>query len=461
MRSRRHWEKGNGTVMEIFGMGGTSRQRKAFFAALVGLIINLILGMVKIFAGWQSGFLSVIGDGFNNITDVGAVILLMMTFHYASKPSDKEHPFGHGRLEYVNSTVMSAIILYVGITLLVESVQKILHPEDSYFSIWTASALTVGIIAKLFLTWWYKRAGENLKSEAFNAYSADSFSDILSTTGVLVAACVEYFSGYHVDGIMGVIMSLFILYTGYGIMKEALNSIIGATPDAEMYEKIKTVILETPGVYGVHDLIVHDYGPENHFASAHVELDSNLTLVEGHELAETVMTKLRNEFNIQAVVHADPKAVSNPKEMEYMRDLEAAIYRTGLPVSYHDFFVVEKEEGIYISFELELKGPCDKSDEEMYQMILTEILKSNPKYFIEMMVDRNFISGKVYVNRGGWNILLNNCKAISVIARMVPAIFIWISERKHECDKYDKIMKTEQCIKICNYKYFHVRKPYG
>ena len=295
---------------------------------------------------------------------------------------------------------MSAIILYVGITLLVESVQKILHPEDSYFSIWTASALIVGIIAKLFLTWWYKRAGENLKSEAFNEYSAVSFSDILSTTGVLVAACVEYFSGYHVDGIMGVIMSLFILYTGYGIMKEALNSIIGATPDAEMYEKIKTVILETPGVYGVHDLIVHDYGPENHFASAHVELDSNLTLVEGHELAETVMTKLRNEFNIQAVVHADPKAVSNPKEMEYMRDLEAAIYRTGLPVSYHDFFVVEKEEGIYISFELELKGPCDKSDEEMYQMILTEILKSNPKYFIEMMVDRNFISGKVYGKSG-------------------------------------------------------------
>ena len=400
MRSRRHWEKGNGTVMEIFGMGGTSRQRKAFFAALVGLIINLILGMVKIFAGWQSGFLSVIGDGFNNITDVGAVILLMMTFYYASKPSDKEHPFGHGRLEYVNSTVMSAIILYVGITLLVESVQKILHPEDSYFSIWIASALIVGIIAKLFLSWWYQWAGENLKSEAFNAYSADSFSDILSTTGVLVATCVEYFSGYHVDGIMGVIMSLFILYTGYGIMKEALNSIIGATPDAEMYEKIKTVILETPGVYGVHDLIVHDYGPENHFASAHVELDSNLTLVEGHELAETVMTKLRNEFNIQAVVHADPKAVSNPKEMEYMRDLEAAIYRTGLPVSYHDFFVVEKEEGIYISFELELKGPCDKSDEEMYQMILTEILKSNPKYFIEMMVDRNFISGKVYGKSG-------------------------------------------------------------
>lgn len=386
--------------IEIFGMEGASRQKKAFFAAFIGLAVNLILGTVKIFAGWQSGFLSVIGDGFNNMTDVGAVILLMMTFYYAAKPSDKEHPFGHGRLEYINSTVMSAIILYVGITLFVESIQKILHPEGSHFSVFTASVLAAGILAKLFLTWWYKRAGERLKSEAFNAYSADSFSDILSTTGVLIATCVEYFSGYHVDGIMGAIISLFILYTGYGIMKEALNSIIGATPDKEIYEKIKTAILEIPGVYGVHDLIVHDYGPENHFASAHVELDSNLTLVESHELAETVMTKLKTEFNIQAVVHADPKAVSNPNEMEYMRDLEAAIYRTGLPVSYHDFFVVEKEEGIYISFELELKGPSNKSDEEMYRLILTEILKSNPKYFIEMMVDRNFISGKVYGKSG-------------------------------------------------------------
>lgn len=381
------------------GNGG-SRQKKALFAAFVGVVVNLILGGVKIFAGWQSGFLSVIGDGFNNITDVGAVLLLMMTFYYAAKPSDKEHPFGHGRLEYINSTVMSAIILYVGITLFVESVQKILHPEDSHFTIFTAGVLVFGIIGKLFLTWWYKWAGEKLKSEAFNAYSADSLSDILSTVGVLIATCVEYFSGYHVDGIMGVIMSLFILYTGYSIMKDALNSIIGATPDAEIYEKVKTTILKIPGVYGVHDLIVHDYGPENHFASAHVELDSNLSLVESHELAEAVMTKLRNDFNIQAVVHADPKAVSNPKEMEYMRDLEAAIYRSGLPVSYHDFFVIEKEEGIYISFELEVKGHTDKSDEEMYQMILSELVKSNPKYFIEMMVDRNFISGKVYGKSG-------------------------------------------------------------
>ncbi len=373
-----------------------SRQKRAFYVGLVGLLINFILGSIKIFSGWQSGFLSVIGDGFNNITDMGAVLLLMITFYYAAKPSDKEHPFGHGRLEYINSTMMSAVILYVGITLFVESVQKIMHPEDTDFNIYTAAVLIVGIIGKLFLTWWYRRASDRLRSEAFKAYSADSLSDILSTTGVLIATSVEYFSGYHVDGAMGVVMSLFILYTGYGIMRDALNSIIGATPDSEVYQRIKEAILHSPGVYGVHDLIVHDYGPENHFASAHIELDSQLSLVESHELAEAVMTRLRTEFNVQAVIHADPKAVSNPKEAEYMRDVEAAIYRSGLPLSYHDFFVIEKEGNIYLSFELALTGPCNKDDSEIYQLVSRELAKINPKYFVETMVDRNFISGKVY-----------------------------------------------------------------
>lgn len=391
MRSRRHWEKGNGTVMEIFGMGGTSRQRKAFFAALVGLIINLILGMVKIFAGWQSGFLSVIGDGFNNITDVGAVILLMMTFYYASKPSDKEHPFGHGRLEYVNSTVMSAIILYVGITLLVESVQKILHPEDSYFSIWTASALIVGIIAKLFLTWWYKRAGENLKSEAFNAYSADSFSDILSTTGVLVATCVEYFSGYHVDGIMGVIMSLFILYTGYGIMKEALNSIIGATPDAEMYEKIKTVILETPGVYGVHDLIVHDYGPGRRFASLHAELPYNMDMLDAHEIIDTAEKRVKNNLGCDISIHLDP-VITDDEQINELRKITNQIISTiDARLSMHDFRVMRGPMMKKLMFDVVVPYDFEISDDVLKKKINSYIKIYDDNCYAVINIDRAMV----------------------------------------------------------------------
>lgn len=372
------------------------RTKKAFLAGSVGLFVNFLLGFFKILAGWQSGFLSVVGDGFNNITDMGSVILLMMTFYYAAKPSDKEHPFGHGRLEYINSTVMAAVILYVGITLLVQSVQKILHPEDTTFTPFVAVILVVGLAGKLFLAWWYKRAGKRLNSHAFDAYSADSLSDMLSTSGVLVATLVEYFFGVHIDGYVGTIMALFILWTGYGIMKNAVNSILGATPDAEVYKKIRECILSCPGVYGVHDLIVHDYGPENHFCTAHVELDSSLDLVESHELAENVMTTLREKLNVQATIHADPKAVSNPREEGYRRDLESAIYRSKLPLSYHDFFVEERGGEIHLSFELALTGPCRLSDKEIYEKICECLQEINPAFTVETMVDRNFISGKVY-----------------------------------------------------------------
>lgn len=372
------------------------RTKKAFLAGSVGLFVNFLLGFFKILAGWQSGFLSVVGDGFNNITDMGSVILLMMTFYYAAKPSDKEHPFGHGRLEYINSTVMAAVILYVGITLLVQSVQKILHPEDTTFTPFVAVILVVGLVGKLFLALWYKRAGKRLNSHAFDAYSADSLSDMLSTTGVLVATLVEYFFGVHIDGYVGTIMALFILWTGYGIMKNAVNSILGATPDAEVYKKIRECILSCPGVYGVHDLIVHDYGPENHFCTAHVELDSSLDLVESHELAENVMTTLREKLNVQATIHADPKAVSNPREEGYRRDLESAIYRSKLPLSYHDFFVEERDGEIHLSFELALTGPCRLSDKEIYEKICECLQEINPAFTVETMVDRNFISGRVY-----------------------------------------------------------------
>lgn len=372
------------------------RTKKAFLAGSVGLFVNFLLGFFKILAGWQSGFLSVVGDGFNNITDMGSVILLMMTFYYAAKPSDKEHPFGHGRLEYINSTVMAAVILYVGITLLVQSVQKILHPEDTTFTPFVAVILMVGLVGKLFLAWWYKRAGKRLNSHAFDAYSADSLSDMLSTSGVLVATLVEYFFGVHIDGYVGTIMALFILWTGYGIMKNAVNSILGATPDVEVYKKIRECILSCPGVYGVHDLIVHDYGPENHFCTAHVELDSSLDLVESHELAENVMTTLREKLNVQATIHADPKAVSNPREEGYRRDLESAIYRSKLPLSYHDFFVEEWDGEIHLSFELALTGPCRLSDKEIYDKICECLQEINPAFTVETMVDRNFISGRVY-----------------------------------------------------------------
>lgn len=378
----------------IFSM--QSRQHKAYAFCLAGMAVDAALGLTKIFMGWQSGSIAVMGDGFNNVTDVGSTFLLLLTFFYAAKPSDKEHPFGHGRLEYLNSTVMAAAVLYVGITLVIDSIQKIMNPEPIAFSPLLVAVLVVGIAGKFLLSLIYRQAQKVTGSEAFSAYGADSVSDVLSTAGVLAAVLAEKFTGYHIDGWMGILMAAAILYTGYSILKNAVNSLIGAPPDDAVYQEVEAFMLKIPGIYGVHDLIIYDYGPENQFLSAHVEMDSRMNLVDSHELAEQVMEKIKERFHIQAVLHVDPKAVSNPREQQYMHELEAAIYRSNLPLAYHDFFVEETANDVHMSFEVSFTGKCRKSDQEIYDVLSREMRQVNPKYHIDIMVDRNFISGKRY-----------------------------------------------------------------
>ncbi len=377
-----------------------SRRRTAYFFCCLGMAIDGILGGLKIWVGRQSGSISTVGDGFNNVTDVGAVFLLLLTFYYAAKPSDKEHPFGHGRLEYINSTVMASVVLYVGIMLCVDSVRKIWEPEAIVVSaplLWT---LGIGIVGKLSLCFLYQLAVRKTGAESFRAYGADSMSDVLSTVGVLAAVAVEAMTGFLIDGYVGVLVSFLIIHTGYDILKQALNSIIGAEPDNALYQEVREYMETQPGIYGVHDLIIHDYGPENRFLSAHVEMDSRLDLVAAHQIAEGLMDGIKENFRMQAVVHADPKAVGNPREKEYRRDLEAAIYRTRLPLSYHDFYAEEHDGDVYMSFELSFTDKCTLSDEEIYEKLAKEIdearRETDENYYIDMMIDRNFISGKRY-----------------------------------------------------------------
>ena len=377
-----------------------TRRHAAYFFCCLGMTIDGVLGGLKIWSGLASGSISAVGDGFNNVTDVGAVFLLLLTFYYAAKPSDKEHPFGHGRLEYLNSTVMASVVLYVGIMLCVDSFEKILAPEAVVADARLVTALGIGIVGKLSLFFFYRLAVKKTGAEAFRAYGADSMSDVLSTVGVLVAVAVESMTGFLIDGYVGVLVSFLIIHTGYEILKQALNSIIGAEPDAALYREVQAYMEAQPGIYGVHDLIIHDYGPENRFLSAHVEMDSRLDLVTAHRIAESLMDGIKETFHMQAVVHADPKAVGNPREKEYRRDLEAAIYRTALPLSYHDFYAEEHEDGVYVSFEISFTDKCHLTDEEIYERLSKEIeavqRETNENYFIDMMIDRNFISGKRY-----------------------------------------------------------------
>lgn len=377
-------------------LNGSERYKKSLWFCLIGMLINLVLGGAKVFVGYESGFVSIMGDGFNNITDVGDVVLLAMTFYYAAKPSDAEHPFGLGRLEYINASVISAIIIYVGITLFIKSIDQIRLPQNTEFTWITAGILIFSMIIKCFLAWFYERAGKKLNSDAFYAYGKDSLSDLFATAGILIAAFIEQNTGYHIDGIVGVIVSLLILYTGYEILKKSVNHMLGTISDEALYQDVKAEVLSIPGVYGVHDVIIHDYGPGRHFATVHIEVDSKLSFMDSHAITEKVTTQLRDKFDLQVVVHADPILLYEPKEKEYRRDLESAIYQSKLPVSYHDFFAVKKGDKIYFSFELTLEGKSEKTDKEIYEIISEKMKNINPTYHVKLLVDRHFISGKIY-----------------------------------------------------------------
>lgn len=372
------------------------RLRQCFQFCAVGFFIDILMGGCKIFMGWKSGSISVISDGFNNMTDAGAVFLLMLTFYLASRPSDREHPFGHGRMEYLNSTLMGVAVIYVGISLLRESIEKILHPQAVLFSPQLIFLLLAAIAGKILLVWLYRKADQTVGSKAFQAYGVDSLSDAAATAGVFLSLLAEKFWGWMIDGWAGTIVSLIVLYAGYEILKAAVNALIGAPPDSRLYQAMERKINSYRGVYGVHDMIIHDYGPESQFVSAHVEMDSRMSLVASHHLADRIMQDMLHDFHAQTVIHVDPRAVDNPREPQYREDLETAIIQSGLPVTFHDFFTAEKEDGIHLSFELGLERESPVSDSEIYDKINHEMKKLNPHYIIELLVDRNFISGKRY-----------------------------------------------------------------
>ncbi len=372
------------------------RLKQCFGFCAVGVLTDLLLGGFKIFMGWESGSISVIGDGFNNMTDAGSVFLLMLTFYFASRPSDREHPFGHGRMEYLNSTLMGTAVVYVGVSLLRESAEKIFHPQPVLFSMELMILLVTAIAGKLFLAWLYRTADEAVGSKAFRAYSADSLADVAATGGVLMSLLAEKFWGWTVDGWAGAAVSFVVLYAGYEILKSAVNALIGAPPNARLYQAMEKKINSYPGIYGVHDMIIHDYGPGSQFVSAHAEMDSRMSLVESHQLADRIMQDMLHDFHAQTVIHVDPRAVDNPREPKYRKDLETAIIQSGLPVTFHDFFTAEKRDGIHLSFELGLERECPLSDREIYDKIDSEMKKLNPNYVTELLVDRNFISGQRY-----------------------------------------------------------------
>ena len=281
--------------------------------AIIGIIVNLFLAAFKLFAGILSGSISITADAINNISDAGSQVVSLITFKISAKPADRDHPFGYARIEYVASMIVSFLILFVSISLFSESVQKILNPTETDYSILVMVILAVSVLGKLWLFFFGRSAGKKLNSDVIRASATDSLSDAGATLAVLVSAIIARFSGFDIDGYMGVIVAVIIFIAGIKVLNETKNSILGSAPEPEVVEGIHNIVKEYPQILGIHDMVVHNYGPGNTICSFHAEVDGKVDVFETHDCIDNVEKQLYHDLGIRATIHMDPIVTDDEK----------------------------------------------------------------------------------------------------------------------------------------------------
>ncbi len=306
-----------------------------------GIFLNLVLFSGKLLAGTLSGSIAITADAFNNLSDAGSSVITLLGFKLAARKPDREHPFGFGRVEYLSGLAVSAIILLMGVELLKTSVRKIITPEPTSFSVLGAVILVASILIKLYMAFYNRRVGRLVRSEAMRATSTDSLSDAVSTSVVLAAMILSLLTSFNVDAWSGLAVSLMIICAGFGAARDTINPLLGQPPEPELIERIEKIVLSYPGILGIHDLIVHDYGPGRRYVSLHAEVPSAGDVMEMHDQIDLIERRLRDECDCEPIIHMDPIA-SDDTQVGAMREQVAALIeaRWNGQVRIHDFRMV-------------------------------------------------------------------------------------------------------------------------
>lgn len=282
------------------------RERYGVLSGVLGIICNLILFTLKLSIGLLVNSIAVISDAFNNITDLGSSIVTIFGTKLSNRPPDEGHPHGHGRYEYIAPLVVSFIIFGVAVETFRTSIEKIIKPEEIVFNLLSIVILVLSILIKLWMYSYNKYIGEKINSSVNKATAHDSLNDVIATSSVLLGAILEPYVSFPVDGILGLVISAVIMYSAFTIAKDSVSLLLGSSPDPELIDRIKKLILENENIKGVHDLIIHDYGPNKIMASAHAEVSSNADIVDIHFEIDRIEKKIKKELNVDIVIHMDP-----------------------------------------------------------------------------------------------------------------------------------------------------------
>ena len=358
-------------------------------SGIVGIFSNLLLFVIKFVIGTIVHSVSIQADGVNNLTDAGSNIISILSFHLANKPADKDHPFGHERTETIASLFVGILILVLGFETAKESISKVIHPGSIDFRIASVIILLISIIVKFWMYAYNKKLSKTYDSSLLEAMALDSISDVCGTTAVLVSTLLSPVLHFNLDGYMGIVVSGIILYGAYGLLRDMINSLIGEAPDPELVHNIVDMIMAHPAILGVHDMMLHNYGPNKIFASAHVEVDSSKDIFETHDHIDNIEREVKENMNIDLVLHMDPVKVNDLETELYRAKVVEAIHQIDPKWGFHDFRIVSGPTHVNLVFDLVIPFEEKYTQEEIEAMLLKHI-ESDKKIYLVLTIDHPY-----------------------------------------------------------------------
>ena len=362
----------------------------ANLAGIVGIVTNLVLFIIKLSVGLFSNSISILADAFNNLSDAASSIITIIGFKMANKPADAEHPFGHGRIEYITAMIVSFMVMLVGLQFVKTSFQKIINPTLVTFELWPFILLLISIGFKFWLSKFNKAIGNKINSSTLKATATDAMGDVFTSTTVVISFLISKFTTLPIDGYIGIVVALAIVYSGFSLIKETLSPLLGEPPDPVLVSDITDMVMSYDNITGIHDLIVHNYGPGRIMASIHAEIPSNIDIMEIHHIIDTAEREISKKLNIYLVIHMDPICVDTDEIIEARNMLKDVLSKYEEVKSFHDFRVVGENNNKNLIFDIEVCPSClanEISSANLLDNIEKDIKEKAPEYRCVITVD--------------------------------------------------------------------------
>ena len=365
-----------------------TRQTYGMLCGFMGIFLNICLFIGKFVAGAISHSIAITADAFNNLSDAGSSIITLIGFKMAGQKPDSDHPFGHGRIEYISGLFVSVLILFMGVELLKSSVSKIITPTELTFSPVILVILAISVLVKGYMFYYNRSYGRKIDSQAMLATATDSFSDMLATSVVLISTLISHYSGFSVDGWCGVLLGLFICYAGVNAAKDTISPLLGQAPDKEFVQRINDLVMTHEEVIGIHDLIVHNYGPGRILISLHAEVPADGDILSLHDAIDTIEHELRDTLNCHAVIHMDPVQLGDETTERLKTLVGGYLTEISEELSMHDFRIVTGPSHTNLIFDVVTPYNFPLSDKELVTKISEKVQSDNPNYYTVIEVDK-------------------------------------------------------------------------